>query len=312
MKGKFATLVRRGFHAYRNSPIRIGHSFIRRVFDPMLDREQEIQLRSGLRLHLDMSKGNQNAIFWHDGDVDVAQHWVIRELVPMGGTFLDCGANCGLMGLQARRQRQAKVIFFEPHPRLAKSIAANIALNDFQPSCELIEAAVSSQSGEISFYEDSRNDGSHAIQPPSERERDFVPLGKVRCVSLKEIIEARRLSKIHFLKIDTEGNDYPVLQGLGEYLLPSRVEIIYVEMTRDQAGICDLMRSRGYTAFAKKDLARRQTAQRQKFYERGGSVAFFEPLADAAIGSGDVLWCGQNSPVALHLNELHRLAPAIG
>jgi FkbM family methyltransferase len=304
MKGTFATLIRRGFHAYRNGPIRIGHSFIRRVFDPMMDREQEVQLRSGLKLCLDMSKGNQNAIFWHDGDVDIAQHWAIRELVPIGGLFMDCGANCGLMGLQARRERQAKVIFFEPHPRLAKSIAANIELNGFRSSCELIAAAVSSQGGEISFYEDSRNDGSHAIQPPSEKEREFVPLGKVPCVSLKEIIEARSLSKIHFLKIDTEGNDYPVLQGMGDYLSPSRVEIIYVEMTRDQAKISDLMRSRGYMAFVKKNLARRQTVQRQKFYERGGSVAFFELMADAAACSGDVLWCGENSAVMRYLSEL--------
>jgi hypothetical protein len=134
----------------------------------------------------------------------------------------------------------------------------------------------------------------------------------VRCVTLKEIIETQSVSKVHFLKIDTEGNDYSVLQGMGEHLSPSRAEIIYVEMTKDQAKICDLMRSRGYTAFAKKNLRRRQTAQSQKFYERGGSVAFFEPLADAATGSGDVLWCGENSPVALHLSELHRLAPAIG
>lgn len=273
----------------------------------MLDREQEIQLRSGLKLRLDMSKGNQNAIFWHDGDVDIAQHWAIRELVPIGGMFLDCGANCGLMGLQARRHRQARAIFFEPHPRLAKSVAVNIELNNFQSSCELIQAAVSSQGGEISFYEDVRNDGSHTIQPESEREKDFVSLGKVRCVSLKEIIETRTLPKIHFLKIDTEGNDYPVLQGMGEYLSPSRAEIIYIEMTRDQPKICDLMRSRGYTAFAKKDLPRRQTAQMHRFYERGGSVAFFKPLTDATAYSGDVLWCGEDSPVALHLGELHRL-----
>jgi hypothetical protein len=65
-------------------------------------------------------------------------------------------------------------------------------------------------------------------------------------------------------------------------------------------------------AFAKKDLPRRQTTQRQKFYERGGNVAFFEPSANDATCSGDVLWCGENSPVALYLSELHRLAPAIG
>lgn len=308
MNGNIATLIRRGFQAYRNGPIRIGHSFIRRLFDPILNTKQEIQLRSGLKLRLDMSKGNQNAIFWHDGNVDILQCWAIRELVPVGGLFVDCGANCGLMGLLARQYHLAKVIFIEPLPRLAKSIATNIQLNGFASSCELIEAAISNQSGEITFYEDSKNDGSHAIQPDSGREKDYIPLDKVRCLSLREIIEARALKKIHFLKIDTEGNDYAVLQGMGRYLAPSVTKIVYVEMTRDQRMICDLMRSRGYTAFAKKNLARRQIVQLQRLYERGARVAFFEPLNEALSHSGDVLWCGENSPVASYLNELHRHA----
>jgi FkbM family methyltransferase len=303
-------LVRRFFRAYRNGPIRIGHSFIRRLWDPLMAREQEIQLRSGLKLRLDMSKGNQNAIFWHDGDVDIRQYWAIRELVPLGGLFVDGGANCGLMGLLARQYCSAKVIFIEPHPRLARSIAANIRLNGWSSSCELIEAAISNTSGQITFYEDLQRDGSHAIQPDPGREKDFSSLGQVRCLTLQEIIETRRLDEVHFLKIDTEGNDYPVLQGLGKHLQPSIVEIVYVEMAADRPMICRLMRSKGYTAFASKSLKRRRIVQLQRLYERGGRVAYFEPLNEALPYSGDVLWCGEDSPVAGCLSELHRAAAA--
>jgi len=310
MNSSFNDFARHFFRAYRNSPFRVGHSFIRRLADPLLDTQQEIALRSGLRLHLDMSKGNQNAIFWHDGDVDIIQYWVIRELVPMGGLFVDCGANCGLMGLLARQYRRAQVIFIEPHPRLAKSIATNIQLNDFASSCELIEAAISNTSGEIAFYEDPKNDGSHAIQPDFRREKDFISLGKVRCLTLQEIIEVRALKQIHFLKIDTEGNDLPVLQGLGEHLQPSRVELLYVEMAKDRHIICDLMRSRGYTAFVSKAMKRRHVVQLQHLHERGERIAFFEPIDESRPFSGDVLWCGKNSPVAAYLTELNQATNA--
>ena len=163
MNKAFNDFVRRFFRTYRNGPVRIGHSFIRRMLDPIIGRNQEIQLRSGLKLFLDMSKGNQNAIFWHDGDVDIHQYSAIRELVPLGGLFVDCGANCGLMGLLARQYRQADVIFFEPHPRLAESIRTNIRLNGFSDGCEVVEAAVSDAVGEITFYENSLSDGSHSV-----------------------------------------------------------------------------------------------------------------------------------------------------
>ena len=104
---------------------KIGHSLFKRFLGLWLGREQEICLRSGLKLRLDLSKKAQAGIFWYDGDADVALSWAIRELVPVGGVFIDCGANCGLMGLLACQCRQAQVIFIEPHPRLARSIEAN-------------------------------------------------------------------------------------------------------------------------------------------------------------------------------------------
>src|SRR5438046_2176227 len=122
-----------------------------------------LRLRSKLRLQLDRIKENQNTIFWQDGDIEVQLYWAIRELMPLGGTFVDCGANCGLMGLLARRYRRARVLFIEPHPRLAQTIEANIELNEFAGSCELTQCAVSDRNGEADFYEDLRADGSHSI-----------------------------------------------------------------------------------------------------------------------------------------------------
>jgi len=75
-------------------------------------------------------------------------------------------------------------------------------------------------------------------------------LGKVRCETLKEIIQQKQLPHVDFLKIDTEGNDFAVLQGLGEYLRPSFTRTIYVEMTRHRENICALMASRGYAGFS--------------------------------------------------------------
>jgi hypothetical protein len=120
--------ARRFYRTYRGGRLRVGHSLLKRFLGLWLGLEQEIWLRSGLKLRLDLSKKNQAGIFWYDGDAEVALSWAIRELVPVGGVFIDCGANCGLMGLLACQCRQAQVIFIEPHPRLARSIEANPGL----------------------------------------------------------------------------------------------------------------------------------------------------------------------------------------
>jgi FkbM family methyltransferase len=299
-KKSFKESARRFYRGYRSGRIRVGHSLVKDFLGLWLGREQEVCLRSGLKLQLDLSKKAQAGIFWFDGDADVALAWAIRELVPVGGVFIDCGANCGLMGLQACQCRQASVIFIEPHPRLAKSIEANIRLNRFETRAELIEAAASDTSGEVTFYENpTGDDGTHSIHEDWAKGEKRV-LGKVRCETLKGIVERKRLPQVDFLKVDAEGNDYAVLQGLGEYLRPSFARLVYVEMVRDRESICALMASRGYVGFVTVPRRGRELVRLQQVADQGRRACFFQPLSGSGAGL-NALWCGKDSAVADYL-----------
>jgi len=302
-KGSFSEFARRFYRTYRRGRIRVGHSALRKFLNLWLRRDQEVCLRSGVKLKLDLSKGNQAGIFWYDGDADVELTWAIRELVPVGGVFVDCGANCGLMGLLAAQYRHARTIFIEPHPRLARTIETNIRLNHFESRAELIEAAVSDSSGEVIFYEDlAGDDGTHSIHADwQEKKRE---LGKVRCRTLKEIIGERRLPQIDFLKIDTEGSDLEVLQGLAEYRCPAFTKLVYVEMTRNSESIRKLMVNSGYVGFKTLDMRGRELARRFRTYESGGQVCFFQPLKSASDCGPNALWCGKESSAAALLRNL--------
>jgi FkbM family methyltransferase len=324
MSATYSNIARRLFRNYRNGPITLGHSVLRRALELGLSEQEVVRLRSGLRLQLDRTKGNQNTIFWQDGDIEVQLYWAIRELMPIGGMFVDCGANCGLMGLLARQYRQARVLFVEPHPRLAATVEANIRLNGFGESCELAQCAASDRDGEVEFYEDPREDGSHSIHKDWS---NGMLLGKVKCARLANLLTEKRVAKVQFLKVDTEGNDLAVLRGAGDWLKPESIELIYVEVSREQEAICNLLESRGYVGFVKAWRNRRDTARKQREYERGGSVGFFTPLRERGgspsacdradnpgISSssrdackpihGEVLWCGKDSPALRHLTEL--------
>jgi len=305
MNRSFVAFARRFYRAYRNGPVTFGHGLLKRTLGLPLRSRQRIRLRSGLRMDLDLSKDNQETIFWQDGDVEVQLYWAIRELLPMGGVFVDCGANCGLMGLQARQYRCASVIFFEPHPRLARSIETNIHLNHFESTCELVPAAVSDRGGEVSFYENVRLDGSHSLHRGSGS--GMVDLGKVRCVTLEGVFREKGLTGVDFLKIDTEGNDLAVLKGLGPLLRPSFVRAIYVEMSHDRDAIAKMLAAQSYAGFGKIGRSRRQTAGLRKRFERGERVCFYKPLQEGDYSQGEVLWCGKGSAMERCLNELASL-----
>ena len=143
-----AESLRRWFRAYRYAPISPAHGLVRRLFRSLIARHQRVRLRNGLRLELDLASVVQQAIFWLDGDYDLPLQWVIRELLPLGTACVDCGANCGYIGLLARRFREAPVWFVEPHPRLAAEVRRNVTLNGWDRDCTVVEAAASDHDGE--------------------------------------------------------------------------------------------------------------------------------------------------------------------
>jgi FkbM family methyltransferase len=301
MNSTSASHCRKVYRAYRNGPIRFGHSFLRRALGLFVERNQTVELRSGLKVRLDLSISNQNAIFWNDNDCGLHLNWALRELVPLNGQFIDCGANCGLAGLLANRYRMARVIFIEPHPRLAATVAQNIKLNFLENACELVEAAVSDQPGELSFYENPVNDGGHSLHP--EADANMKLISKVKVITLQEIIETRKLNGVDFLKVDTEGNDLKVLKSLRHYLTPSFVKVLFVEMTANQRDIFDLMCSAGYTGFQCVKTKRQQSVRLRKIYGDGGTIRVFEPLPEKILPDGDVLWVGKNSVLDVFLRR---------
>ena len=301
-----ASVVRRSYRRYRYGPLRFGHPLLRRAFALFLADTQFVELRCGLHLRLDLSRDNQNTLFWLDGDVEPQLSWLIRTLLPVGGVFVDCGANVGLMGLLARQYRGARVVFLEPHPRLAESISQNIRLNQFETACTLVEAAASDRNGESVYFEHRHADGSHSLLE-SWGGGDSRPLGKVRLTTLAQVVAQMHLPAIDVLKIDTEGHDLAVLHGLGDLLTPAFTRLLYVEMSIDRPSIVSLLRDRGYSGFNTIKLSRHTETRRLQAFEAGASVAYFAPVDDQIPSQGEMLWCAPDSPVAAFLNWLAAL-----
>ncbi len=181
-----------------------------------------------------------------------------------GGTFLDVGANIGLMTLYALLSgRFDRAIAIEPDPWNRSILEQNLAINDFDKRVTVFAGAASSSPGTLELNRDRKNLGAHSL------ERGFVmspgSVETVRVERLDDIVTGAGHSArdISFVKIDVEGHEFEVLAGMTDVLAVQPP--IMAEITFDAASTSDADRLRqilqpGYSRFHVLDQAQRSGA----------------------------------------------------
>ncbi|MCE9611237.1 MAG: FkbM family methyltransferase [Chthoniobacter sp.] len=280
---------------YLNRRVQFGRNTLEAIFTRLLAARQVVEIVPGLRMALDLRKSNQRTLFWFHELAEPALQWTIRNLLPLGGTMVDCGANAGLMGLLALHYRSARVFFIEAHPRLQETVEANLRLNGFDDRATMLRWAASDAEGEAQFYLNETHDGLHSLAMQSGQSVT------VRTRRLDTLFTEGLVERIDFLKIDTEGHDFTVLTGLGEHLTPTRVPRIYVETGAALTPIAALLQSCGYEGFSALRHTLDALPARRRAEAGGAQLRHFEPLGDRAK---NVLWLPADSPEAKHLRKL--------
>ena len=290
-----ANTARRLVRSYLNCRVQFGRNTLQEIFTRGLAARQTVEIVPGLRLALDLAKSNQRTLFWFHEIAEPSLQWTIRNLLPLGGTMVDCGANAGLMGLLALHYRSARVLFIEAHPRLQETVEANLKLNGCDDRATMLRWAASDAEGEAQFYLNETHDGLHSLTVQTGQSV------KVRTRRLDTLFTEGVIERIDFLKIDTEGHDLTVLTGLGEHLMPARVPRVYIETGAALEPIAALMRARGYEGFSALRYPLDELWSRRRAEADGAQPRHFELLGDRAK---NVLWLPTDSPEAKHLRGL--------
>ena len=141
----------------------------------------------------------------------------------------DVGANDGeVIRLFVRAFPGARAYCFEPNPFIIKKLERNT--KPFNKRVSVFNFALGDYEGSsvLNRYESDKvssllNDRKGTIQNSTE----------VRVSSIDRFCSARDIKSISYLKIDTEGFDFRVLQGAKNLLCDNRVKFIEVEVTFD-------------------------------------------------------------------------------
>lgn len=208
------------------------------------------KLLVGGRLVVDVGDYAHRQIYFR-GEYEPATTGLLRRLAKPEWTVLDVGANIGYFSLlgAALGSPGARVIAFEPNPRLADMLARSIKLN---PSLNIrLERSAVGESPGVSplhLTSDYRNNGLSSLRADLPHTAGgTIP---VRVTTVDDYCAAGRLAP-DLIKIDVEGFELQVLRGASETLSKAAPGVVICEVSperEDPQQVIDLMRSFGYAA----------------------------------------------------------------
>lgn len=163
----------------------------------------------------------------------------IKAIFPIGGVFVDIGANVGNHTLFVSSfLSPAKVIPFEPNPLAYRLLVANVALNGLGGTVDLDHIGVGLSdvaSGGYSMTEQHKN------------------LGGARMVAGEGEIEVIRGDQAlagvspDLIKIDVEGMEMAVLEGLEQTIGRTFPKLLIEVDNANQQAFLDWVKNKGYS-----------------------------------------------------------------
>lgn len=141
---------------------------------------------------------------------------LVLELLGPETTLLDLGAHLGTVSLSAAR-RGARVVAVEASPKNAGCLGESIAVNDL--GVTLLPVAVGATRGSVHFREDG---------PFGQVSHDGTGV-EVEVLPVPALLERAGLTHADVVKIDVEGQELAVLDGMGELLASPDCPTIVIE-----------------------------------------------------------------------------------
>jgi FkbM family methyltransferase len=164
---------------------------------------------------------------------------LLKKILPSDGVAFEVGANIGSHALIMSRSvgSQGQVFAFEPYPKVFQKLVKNIHNNRIN-NIHVFPHALSNCRDRMNlfFSEDqfSTEEMNSSLYPDGRLTRQV----EVEVKTLDEVFQEQGLERLDLIKIDTEGNEYKVLQGAQHTIKTHRPYVIfeYGESNWEKAG----------------------------------------------------------------------------
>jgi len=207
---------------------KIAH-FIPRLLIPTPTGSITIKTLYGFMMIIDPVKddGVEKTIYY-TGTYEKGTLFVIKNLLREGDTFVDVGANIGLMSIFASSivKASGKIVAFEPNPITFKILKSNIALNNLS-NIETSDYAIGAKTNGAKIYDRwDLNRGSASLIKPENVSESY----DIRVITLSNYFKVKQC--IHLIKIDIEGYELEALKGAKDILDGESPPMLIVECSQ--------------------------------------------------------------------------------
>lgn len=184
-----------------------------------------VQYPDGLLLGVPSDEWRLALYFSQGGYFEYGTEQLFKRLMQPGMVFVDVGANVGIYTLHALRIG-CEAYAFEPTPDTFRILKENTLINGHEGSdaVHLYNMAASNQTEERTFTKIPRISGHNSFFPEEEGGDTF----QVSCVALDEQLH---LPKIDVIKIDVEGAEALVVEGMQRIMRENRDLILFMEFS---------------------------------------------------------------------------------
>lgn len=167
---------------------------------------------------------------YHRGSYQSGVSVMVDRIAKRGGVCVDVGANIGVIAKQMAKRvgRTGKVIAIEANPTLFPLLRYNLRRLS-QAECVSCAAGEKVGTMTLRFSEFETGRGS-LVMPSGDQE------ASVEIRPLSSILKQRVIARVDLLKIDVEGFELSVLNGLSE-IMPNAIIIEYNQEFQIAAGI---------------------------------------------------------------------------
>lgn len=147
----------------------------------------------------------------------------IKNEINSGDVILDIGANIGYYTLMFARLvgKNGQVYAFEPEQYNFNLLKENITLNNYN-NVQIEQVAVSNFNGKATLHISKNKTGMHRLHQSVYCENST----EVDVLKIDDYLMKKNIKKIDFIKIDVEGAELDVLQGMINTIIQNKVKLL--------------------------------------------------------------------------------------
>lgn len=186
----------------------------------------DVRTEFGMRMSGDSRDLIQKYLYFFGAWEQDIIHWA-RERLSSGEVFVDVGANIGWYSLATSGLvgERGKVVAIEASPRIFRQLQANIDRNGLR-NVRAINVAAASERKSLPLFDGGEANIGETTTVPGVLEQSS--LIEIPAEPLSELLTPEEQGRVRLIKIDVEGAELEVLQGLLPALdnMPQALEII--------------------------------------------------------------------------------------